>query len=267
MPIHTSAPIKVFGQEEFHAIDRVVTGTAFKVHNEYGRYFDERLYQAELAQRFSALGLDVLREMRMTLTLDDFRKDYYADFLLNGGVIVETKTADSLTRAHKAQVLNYLYMCGLHHATLLNLRPERVQHQFVSTSYTQDQRRKISVENAHWEPMSTHCELLKATLLRTLEDWGACLDPIAYRDAVTHFLGGESRVAKEVEIRSGREILGRQTMHLLSPDAAFSITAAVHSPATVLEHLRRFLWHTQLRAMQWVNLDGPKATFHTIKRT
>ena len=115
MPIHTSAPIKVFGQEEFHAIDRVVTGTAFKVHNEYGRYFDERLYQAELAQRFSALGLDVLREMRMTLTLDDFRKDYYADFLLNGGVIVETKTADSLTRAHKAQVLNY-YMCGLHHA-------------------------------------------------------------------------------------------------------------------------------------------------------
>src|SRR5688572_14002046 len=140
MPIYTSAPIRVFSQEEYHSVDKVVTGMGFKLHNEYGRYLDEQLYQTELAQRFAAYGFNVLSELKMTLALDSFRKGYYADFLLNSDVIVETKTAETLTDGHKAQVLNYLYMCGLHHATLLNLRPRSVQHEFVSTSLTHEQR-------------------------------------------------------------------------------------------------------------------------------
>lgn len=266
MPVVTSVPIAVFDQEAFHAIDKMVTGEAFKVHNQFGRYMDEGLYQAELAQRFLARGFEVTRELKMTLTLDDFSKDYYADFLVNGGVIVETKTAETLTKEHTAQVLNYLFMSGLHHASLLNLRPESVQHRFVSTSFTLEQRQNITWDATNWEPLCAACDTLKTTLTRTLGDWGARLDPLAYRDVVTHFLGGRSTVLKEVEIRSEHGLLGRQKMHLLSEDVAFSITSAIHRPTTALEHQRRFLQHTNLRAIQWVNLDGQKATLHTLQR-
>ena len=54
MPITSSVPIKQFDQPSFHAVDEVVTGIAFDVHNEFGRYLDERLYQTELDERFAA---------------------------------------------------------------------------------------------------------------------------------------------------------------------------------------------------------------------
>jgi GxxExxY protein len=105
MPIHTSIPITIFHQEAFHSVDKVVTGVAFDIHNEFGRYLEERLYQREFASRLSGRGLVVHREMQMTLTLDDFSRDYFADFLVSNGVIVETKAVEALTNAHKAQTL------------------------------------------------------------------------------------------------------------------------------------------------------------------
>ncbi|MBM3888579.1 MAG: GxxExxY protein, partial [Verrucomicrobia bacterium] len=143
MPILISIPITVFDQESFHAVDKVATGCAFDIHNEMGRYLDERLYQIELTARLRDRGLTVVREMKITLTLDGFSRDYYVDLLVNGGVIIETKTAETLTPAHRAQVLNYLYFCGLFHATLLNFRTERVQHEFVSTTLTPEQRHQV----------------------------------------------------------------------------------------------------------------------------
>ena len=48
MPIQTSGPIAIFDQEAFHVVDKLVTGVAFDIHNEFGRYLDRRLYQREL---------------------------------------------------------------------------------------------------------------------------------------------------------------------------------------------------------------------------
>jgi len=264
VPIQTSIPITVFDQEAFHAVDKVVTGVAFDIHNEFGRYLDKRLYQRELASRLSGRGLVVHREMQMELTLDDFSRDYFADFLVNNGVIVETKVVGALTNAHKAQTLNYLYLCELHHGTLLNFRPERVQHRFVSTTLTTEDRRRIKWDLETWTPLTPRCEILHSTLVRALEDWGARLAPTLYRDVITHFLGGELEVVCNVEVRSEHGSLGEQRVHLVAPDVAFSVTAAVHRPDVVREHQRRFLQHTSLRAMQWINLSGQTVRLHTI---
>jgi GxxExxY protein len=266
MPIYTSVPIVVFDQEEFHAIDKVVTGMAYQVHNELGRYLDEVLYQVAMEQSMLAHGFSVVREMKMTLTLETFSKDFYADFILNQGVIVETKTVDTLTSAHKAHVLNYLYASGLHHASLINLRADRVQRVFVSTTYTREERQQITCDTIKWEPITQGCEILKSTLELALRDWGSRLDPSIYRDVITHFLGGVSCVVKEVEVCSNHGILGHQKVHMLSDDVAFSITTAVRHPELFLEHQQRFLQHTRLRAIQWVNLNGQNITFHTIKQ-
>lgn len=264
MPVHTSSPIRVFDQEAFHAVDSVVTGLAFDTHNEFGRYLDEPMYQAELAARISAIGMPVLREMQITLTMEGYSRDYFADLLVDGGVIVETKAAETLTGSHKAQTLNYLYLCGLHHGTLLNFRPDRVQHQFVSTTLTVEDRRCIDWNLENWKPLTPRCEILRETLERALPDWGARLDPSLYRDAITCMLGGQEEVVRKVEVRSQYGSLGEQCVHLVSEDVAFSVTSAVHGADIVREHQRRFLEHTALRAMQWVNLAGQSVTLHTI---
>ncbi len=266
MPIITSAPITIFDQPTFHLVDEVVTGIAYDVHNQFGRYLDERLYQTELAYRLRARGFEVVREMNITLTLDGFTKDYYIDFLINGGVILETKTAETLTAAHKAQVLNYIFLCGLHHAMLLNFRPERVQRQFVSTQLTPAERNRISWTTTKWQPLSAACELLQEILNRALMEWGSCLDPMLYRDAITHFLGGEEKVIREIELRSQHGLIGTQKVHHLTDDIAFTVTSSVHHPNSVLEHQKRFLVHTSLHAIQWINLNRQHITLHTILR-
>lgn len=210
MPISTSVPIVVSDQETFHAIDRIATGCAFNIHNDLGRYLDERLYQAEMAARIADQKLVSVREMKITVTLDDFTHQYYVDVLVEGGVIVEIKAAETLTRAHKAQVLNYLYLCGPHHATLLNFRTPRVQHEFISTRLTPDLRRRVTWELSEWKPLSPGCVILYETMKRALADWGSGLDPTLYRDAITHFLGGEANVVREVEITSAHGTVGTQ---------------------------------------------------------
>jgi hypothetical protein len=202
----------------------------------------------------------------MTVSLGDFSKNYYADHLIAGGVIVEDKAVAALAPAHRGQTLNYLFLCGLHHATLLNFRTERVQHEFVSTRLTPAARRRFEFSDSHWKALTVRCRQLPDLLGRMLTDWGAFLDPLLYRDALTHFLGGEESVVHPVGVSSDGVVIGTQKMHLLAPEVAFSVTASIHRPDVVLEHHRRFLRHTPLRAIQWINLHHHCIELRTIER-
>lgn len=266
MPITTSVPITVFDQGSFHAVDRIATGCAFDIHNEMGRYLDEPLYQAELAARLNDHHLSVVREMRISVSLDDYSHDYYVDLLIDSGVVIETKAVEALVPAHRAQTLNYLYLCGLYHATLLNFRPERVEHEFVSTRLTLASRRRLSWNLDQWEPLTKRCRLFRATLESLLSEWGSGLDPALYREALTHFLGGEAKVLRAVEVVSACRSVGVQRVHHLTNDIAFSVTASLHRPAAVFEHQRRFIRHTRLRVIHWVNLNRQTVTLCTIRR-
>lgn len=266
MPIHVACSIEVFDQERFHQVDKCVTGLAFEIHNQFGRYLDEKLYQRELTRQCRATGLAVEPELRITASLDDFSKDYFADHLVNSGVIVETKAVSTLAPEHIGQTLNYLFLCGLHHATLLNFRPDRVQHKFVSTKLTPADRRRYDMVAADWHAVSPQCDRLHALLVRMLAEWGTHLDPLLYRDALTHFLGGEAQVLREVSVGSEGASLGGQKMHLLADDIAFSVTASTHQPESVFEHQQRFIRHTRLRAIQWVNLNHSRVELRTIER-
>jgi GxxExxY protein len=264
MPIRTAVPIRVFDQESFHQIDRRVTGMAFDIHNEFGRYLDERLYQRELTRRCRDAGINVEPEMRITVELVDFSKDYFADHLVEQGVILETKAVSALSPAHKGQLLNYLFLCGLHHGTVLNFRTERVQHEFVSTRLTAPRRHQYELNVFHWKPLSAACRHLHDILLRLLTEWGTFLDPILYRDACVHFLGGEARISREIIVQSQGQPIGTHKMHMLTEDIAFSVTASTHRPESVFEHQRRFVDHTPLRALQWINLNHHKIELRTI---
>ena len=265
MPIQVDTPIKVFNQEEYHALNHRVLRIVFDVQNDFGRFLDEELAKREIAARCHEMGIvTVEREVRIRVTHERFVKDYFMDLLLASGLMLEAKARDGTAPAHRAQTLNYLLLAGMQHGTLVNLRPARVEHEFVSTRLTPERRRQFSVADSKWKKTNPESAFLKQKMLDLLQDWGAFLEVALYRDALTFFLGGAATVQQPVEVFRGTRSLGVQTLHLLAADTAFALSAVTDEPAQFGAHLDRFLRHTHLRYLQWINLNHHVIEFQTF---
>ena len=127
MPVECSVEVMPIGQEQFHALDSVVMGHVFDIHNTLGRFCGEQIYQEELAQRCRASGFKVHQEVLLRAFHQGFNKPYYLDVLVGGGVIYELKAADTLHGNHQKQLINYLKSYEMHIARLLkHTRLERI---------------------------------------------------------------------------------------------------------------------------------------------
>jgi len=254
-------------QEEFYELDYQVMGLVFDVHNDLGPLCDERIYQDELARRCRRAGIeDVLTEVPILVSHKDFSKKYYMDMLARGGGVYELKTVRSLAPEHKSQALHYLLLTGLTHGKLLNMRTPAVQHHFISTSLTPQDRHSYRIDDREWQGTDNGSKEFRLLLADLLSDWGAFLDIGLFYEAVVHFRGGEDSVVKRIDVVSNSRVIGTQRAHLLTPSTAFRISAVHRSPQSFEEHLRRLLSHTRLRAIQWVNLNRHTITFKTLLR-
>jgi GxxExxY protein len=267
MPIETSTQIRALDQESFHALDRVVMRVVFDIHNEFGRLMDEILYKKEIAARWLATGGSAAeREVKIRVTHGSFRKDYSMDLLLNNCFMVEAKVAESIAAAHRAQGLNYLCLTGMQHARLVNLRTPRVQHEFLSTKLTHEKRRQFKPQDLGWKSVNAESDWFRRKVLELLADWGAFLEVTLYRDAITHLLGGEARVIQPVLVYSGERFVGEQAVHKLTHDTAFALTAFSRNQSLVEDHHLRFLRHTPLRFIQWINFNHHDIEFKTLQK-
>jgi len=267
MPIKVATAIEPCDQETFHALDRRILRQVFDIHNEFGRLLDEDLYKAELAARCAAIGiLPVEREVQIRVTHESFVKDYFMDMLFCHGFMLEAKAVEQLVAIHRGQSLNYLLLAGLKHGSLVNFRTERVQHEFVSTSLTTEERRRFRVVDRDWVETDAPSRLLKLKAIELLQDWGAFLDVSLYREALVHFLGGPINVSRAVEIYSGPRPLGAQNLNLLNEYTGFAITSKARDVGAIRDHLDRLLHHTRLRAVQWINLNRHVVEFTTLSK-
>src|SRR5215475_52257 len=147
MPIDVRATIRHLEQNDFGRIAYDVMGHAFEIHNEFGRFFDEKIYKREVSRRCPATQLEVPIE----IVFDSFRKLYFLDALIDGGAAFEFKTVDSLTDRHRSQLLHYLLIADLSHGKLVNMRAEQVQHEFVNVrrkNGEEDRTEKCETENS-----------------------------------------------------------------------------------------------------------------------
>lgn len=267
MPIEVErGPLRVFSQDDFHELDRAVMRIVFDVHNQFGRFLEELLYKREIAARCQQAGIPTERERRVWVQHGSFVKEYKIDLVFSGGVIVEAKAVEWLAPAHVAQTLNYILLTGTHHAKLVNLRTERVQWQFVSTQLTHAARHHYSVDDIHWRDVNPRSRILKQTLSAVLSDWGVFLECNLYRDALTHALGGDALVIRRIPVFSEERHLGDQEVHLVTDDTAFAVTAVTESDAPMRTHLERFLAHTRLNRMQWINFNHHNVDLVTLSK-
>ena len=265
MPIQIQSHVKVFDQEEYHAFNRRVLKVVFDVQNEFGRLLDEEPAKREIAARCTDLGMEpVEREVRIRVAHDGFEKDYFMDLLLASALMLEVKATEGIAPAHRAQALNYLLLAGMQHGTLVNLRTGRVEHEFISTNLTLERRRQFTVMDDNWQDCNAESAWLRQKMLDLLHDWGAFLEVNLYRDALTFFLGGVAAVQQPVEVSSGARSLGSQMLRLLTDDTAFAMSAVTGEPEQYGTHLARFLRHTRLARMQWINLNHDRIEFRTL---
>lgn len=97
----------------------------YKVYNELGYGFLEKVYEKALALELESMGLRVGRQRPVKVYyLGRQVGDYYADLIVEGLVIIELKCADALCEAHEAQLLNYLKATDIEVGLLLNFGPK-----------------------------------------------------------------------------------------------------------------------------------------------
>jgi GxxExxY protein len=261
MPITIPTTIRRLSQAEFGELAYAVMRCVFQIHSEFGRFFDEKIYKRELAQRFPGVGLEVPIEVSYAT----FTKFQYLDVLVAFGGLFEFKSVEAFVPRHPAQLLHYLLIAELGHGKLVNVRTESVEHVFVNTTLTREDRIGFEIIDTHWSAQTSGAKSFRDVLVAILRDWGTGLDLLIYEDALTHFLGGELRVLCNVKVCTPQHTVGHQKMRLAAPRAAFMLTALPEADVNFESHLRRLHRHSDLEAILWVNIALKKVTFTTIR--
>jgi len=264
MPISCALDIRPLTPEAFQEVDYRVMGHAFASQNRLGRLCEEAVYQRDLQARLLADGFGCVHiEVPIAVSHADFTRAYSLDLVADGAVY-ELKTVATLNEEHQAQLLNYLFLLGIPRGKLINFRPAKVQGRIHATSLTSQGRHQIRIDSRRWTDLSDECTILRQTVRRLLDDWGAYLARELYEQALTHFCGGEAKVVQRLALHRDGIALGTQRFHVHSPRIAFCVTAVTGHPEAMESQLQRLLSLTDLKAIQWINFDHADIQLGTI---
>jgi GxxExxY protein len=105
-------------REEVYAI----IGAAIEVHNELGAGFLEAIYQEamEIEMKTRLIPFEPQKVLRVRYKEYVLEKEYCADFVCYGQILIEIKAIKELTSRDEAQLLNYLKATGLRLGLLIN---------------------------------------------------------------------------------------------------------------------------------------------------
>ena len=103
-------------------IGKLIVDSAITVHRELGPGLLESVYEVILVHELQHRGLGVERQVRISIELRGIKFDeaFRADIIVEGKVVVELKSVEQVTPAHKKQLLTYLRLSGYKLGFLLN---------------------------------------------------------------------------------------------------------------------------------------------------
>jgi len=103
-------------------IGTIIVNAAIAVHRQLGPGLLESVYEIVLAYELQQRGLGVNRQMPIPIRYQGitFDEAFRADLLVAQKVIVELKSVEQVSEAHKKQVQTYLRLIGCKLGFLLN---------------------------------------------------------------------------------------------------------------------------------------------------
>ena len=103
-------------------IGSVVVDCAVALHQDLGPGLLETVYEVTLVRTLERRGLNVQRQVAVPIEYEGevFAEGFRADLIVEGKVLLELKSVERVTPAHKKQLLTYLRLTGLKLGYLLN---------------------------------------------------------------------------------------------------------------------------------------------------
>lgn len=107
---------------EENEIGGMVVDCAVQIHRGLGPGLLESVYEAVLATALEKRGLRVERQVSVPIEYEgqQFHEGFRADMIVESKVILELKSVEHISAAHKKQLLTYLRLTGLKLGYLLN---------------------------------------------------------------------------------------------------------------------------------------------------
>lgn len=103
-------------------IAKEIVDAAYKVHTVLGPGLLESVYESVLAYELEKRGLQVVRQRALPVFYETVKLEegFRADLVVEGKVIVELKSVETLAPVHKKQLLTYLRLSGMKLGLLVN---------------------------------------------------------------------------------------------------------------------------------------------------
>jgi GxxExxY protein len=111
---------------ELDRLASIVVDTGYHLHRDLGPGLLESVYEQLLAAKLRKLGLDVATQQAIDLSYEDvtIKGAFRADIIVEGKLLIEVKSVNSLVRLHAKQVITYLRVLNLPLGLLMNFGGE-----------------------------------------------------------------------------------------------------------------------------------------------
>ncbi len=107
-------------------------GVLFDVHNKLGTKYQEKHYQRAIAIKLKSLNIPYKRECEMKVEFEgDKLGDFYADFVIDDKIILETKVVWKIADDEVKQVLRYLEALNLRLAIVANFKHTKLEYRRI----------------------------------------------------------------------------------------------------------------------------------------
>ena len=116
-------------------IGTIVVEEAIALHRALGPGLLESVYEVLLMHRLRKRGLEVARQVAISIEYDGIRFDegFRADLIVHNKILLELKSVEAVHNAHKKQLLTYLKLTGMKLGYLLNFGDELMKNGITRT--------------------------------------------------------------------------------------------------------------------------------------
>ena len=111
-------------------IGKIVVDASIAVHRALGPGLLETVYEIVLEHELSGRGLHVIRQVPVAIEYAGIKFDegFRADMIIENKVIIELKSVENVTAAHKKQIQTYLRLTNYRLGFLLNFGEALMKH-------------------------------------------------------------------------------------------------------------------------------------------
>lgn len=115
-------------QARLNSLSEKVIGLSYKVYNQLGRGYVEKVYENALVHELTKLGIQVKQQAYLNVFYDGIIVgEFQPDLIVGNSVLIEIKAVSELNKNHEAQCVNYLLAASLKLGLVLNFGGSSVQ--------------------------------------------------------------------------------------------------------------------------------------------